>query len=54
MSKPGKLELYDLGKDIGETNNIAGEKPEVVDTLNKAWSEWNATLPPALVPGKKK
>lgn len=54
MSKPGKPELYDLGKDIGETNNIAGEKPEVVDALNKAWSDWNATLPPALVPGKKK
>jgi arylsulfatase A-like enzyme len=50
--KPGMPELYEMSKDIGEKNNVAGEKPEVVDTLNKAWDKWNATLPPAYVPPK--
>jgi arylsulfatase A-like enzyme len=50
--KPGMPELYEMSKDIGEKNNVAGEKPEIVDTLNKAWDKWNATLPPAYVTPK--
>ena len=50
--KPGMPELYEMSKDIGEKNSVAGEKPEIVDTLNKAWDKWNATLPPAYVPPK--
>jgi hypothetical protein len=45
-------ELYEMSKDIGEKNNVAGEKPEMVDKLNKAWDDWNTTLPPAFVPPK--
>lgn len=49
---PGKPELYELSQDIGEQKNVAGEKPEMVDELNKAWDIWNATLPPAYIPVK--
>ncbi len=51
-NKPGKPELYELGKDLAETNNVAGEQPERVEALNKAWDTWNDTLPPAYVPPK--
>jgi arylsulfatase A-like enzyme len=51
-NKPGKPELYELGKDLAETNNVAGEQPERVEALNKAWDAWNAALPPAYVPPK--
>jgi arylsulfatase A-like enzyme len=37
-------ELYDLAKDIGETKNLAGEKPDVVAKLKKAHESWNAEL----------
>jgi len=50
--KPNKPELYELSKDLAEQNNLAGEKPEMLDELNKAWDTWNATLPPAYVPPK--
>jgi len=30
---PGKTELYDLAHDPGETNNVAGENPEIVRDL---------------------
>ncbi len=35
-------QLYDLSTDIGETENLAAEKPELVAELSKAWDEWNA------------
>jgi len=50
--KPDKPELYELSKDPAEQNNLATEKPQMVDQLNKAWDDWNATLPPAFVPPK--
>ena len=31
-----KLELYDLENDVGETRDVAGEHPEVVDELTKS------------------
>ena len=31
----GKFELYDLGEDIGEQNNIAGKHPEILAELVK-------------------
>jgi arylsulfatase A-like enzyme len=33
-------ELYDLAKDIGESKNLAAEKPEVVKELVSAIAEW--------------
>ena len=51
-AKPREPELYNLSKDIGEKINIAREHPEMLDALNKAWDEWNATLPKAYVDPK--
>lgn len=43
----GKPELYDLKRDIGETQNLAGEKPELVAQFNEALTEWEKdTVPP--------
>ena len=33
-------ELYDLATDIGESKNLAAEKPEVVKELVSAIAEW--------------
>ena len=30
---PGKTELFDLSKDLGEQNNVAGQFPEIVTDL---------------------
>ncbi|MDZ4405355.1 sulfatase-like hydrolase/transferase [Prosthecobacter sp.] len=35
-------QLYDLSTDIGETKNLAVEKPELVAALSKAWEDWNS------------
>jgi len=35
-------QLYDLDADIGESKNLAAEKPELVAELSKAWDDWNA------------
>ena len=37
-------ELYDLSKDIGETNNLASERPDIVSALQKELDAWNAAL----------
>jgi hypothetical protein len=34
-------QLDDLSTDIGETKNLATEKPELVAELSKAWDNWN-------------
>ncbi|MDG2224603.1 MAG: sulfatase-like hydrolase/transferase [Rubripirellula sp.] len=39
-------ELYDLSKDRGETNNLAGEFPDQVERLTKVLLAWHNTLPP--------
>jgi arylsulfatase A-like enzyme len=31
----GKLELYDISKDIGEQNDVAGQNPQVVARIGK-------------------
>lgn len=57
----GEPELYDLSKDIGEQNNLAGSHSEKVASLLKAYEPWNAGLvqplfqsPRAGKKGKKK
>jgi arylsulfatase A-like enzyme len=35
-------QLYDLAKDIGETNDLASGHPQIVDGLSAAWDAWNA------------
>lgn len=45
----GKLELYDLAKDIGEKNNLAAEMPERAARLQRKLARWrrsvNAKMP---------
>lgn len=39
-------ELYDLARDPGETRDLAGEKPELTQSLHAQWKIWNEPLPP--------
>jgi hypothetical protein len=39
-------ELYNLDKDIGESNNLAASEPDKVKELAAAWDKWNAELVP--------
>lgn len=36
--------LYDLRRDIGETNDLAAAQPEKLRELQTRWNKWNATL----------
>jgi arylsulfatase len=36
----GVWELYDLQEDPGETRNIAGDMPDVLDRMIDAWNEY--------------
>jgi len=47
--KSGRVEweLYDLESDIGERNNLAEVRPEVVGKLAARWEEWNREMVPA-------
>jgi len=39
-----RLELYDLSKDVSESNNIAAQYPEKVNELKRIWDEWDEQL----------
>ncbi len=41
------VELYDIAGDVGEKEDLSGEKPEVVAALRGTIEEWNGTLPEA-------
>ncbi len=47
-------QLYDLSKDVGETNNLAAAQPQLVARLTKAVMDWNKTLPPVPAPSQPK
>lgn len=34
-------QLYNLDNDVGESRNLAAEKPQMVAELSKAWDQWN-------------
>lgn len=34
-------ELFDFAADIGEERNLAGQKPEKLQELQKLWTAWN-------------
>jgi arylsulfatase A-like enzyme len=38
------LRLYDLSRDIGETNDLASAEPEKAKELKGLWDAWSATL----------
>jgi arylsulfatase A-like enzyme len=44
-------QLFDLDSDIGETKNLAAEKPELLAELSKAWDGWNVKNIAPLWPG---
>jgi uncharacterized sulfatase len=45
-----KPQLYDLSKDIGETNNLAAKEPQITQRLKKMVLGWRASLPVHKVP----
>ncbi len=51
MEKPY---LYNLAKDIGEQNDLANERPDIVAELMAAHKDWLARCYPAPVPHQKK
>jgi arylsulfatase A-like enzyme len=45
-----KLQLFNLAEDIGETRDLASERPELVQRLHKKWQDWSEKLPPRANP----
>jgi len=43
-AKTSRPQLFDLSADIGEAKNLAWEKPDTVEQLQKRLNEWNSTL----------
>jgi arylsulfatase len=43
-AKDKEWELYDLSKDENETNDLAKEMPEKLESLKKKWKEWNESV----------
>ena len=54
MLSRGKVELYNLKDDIGESTNVAAAHPERVQSMRARWIEWNQGNAPDLwqVPNK--
>ncbi len=44
-----RVELYDISADPGEQNNVAGQRPEVVEALAEKVLAWEKTLPPGMI-----
>lgn len=44
-----RVELYHIPDDPGEQNNLAGQRPEVVEKLAEKSLAWEKTLPPGIV-----
>ena len=38
--------LYDLSRDASETENLAGQQPEVVARLSRQLPAWHQSMPP--------
>jgi arylsulfatase A-like enzyme len=49
----GSPELYDLSKDIGESNDLAASQPEKVRELKSLWDAWNAEQAPSSAPQER-
>jgi arylsulfatase A-like enzyme len=47
----GESSLFDLGADLGESNDLAASKPETVEQLAELFETWNAENKPAIFPG---
>jgi arylsulfatase A-like enzyme len=44
LSDLSEAGLYNLSEDIGETRNLAAQRPEKVKELGAAWQQWNRGL----------
>jgi arylsulfatase A-like enzyme len=44
----GRLELYDLGKDLGETNNLAASEPQKAKELHEQLKAWRTEIGAAM------
>lgn len=44
----GSVELYDLGADLGETEDLAPEQPEVAEALRRRLAAWRAEVDAAM------
>lgn len=42
--KDGKIWLYNIAGDREENNNLADEKPEIVEQLESMFEEWNMEM----------
>lgn len=42
--------LYDLSQDLGETNDLSAQRPEIVRELRAAWQGWSNDMKPAAWP----
>jgi arylsulfatase A-like enzyme len=52
MNSDTPPQLFDIQSDYAEQHNVAGEHPEVVSALKKAWATWDAQLPAVPTPTK--
>lgn len=50
----GSPELHHLPSDIGETNDIVGEKPGLAESLRKQWTDWDKANVPCRIQAYKK
>ena len=44
VMKDGPPELFNLAHDIGETKDLAGEKPETVKELQSLYDKWDSQM----------
>ena len=49
-----KPRLYDLGTDVGESNDLAAKHRDLTKRLAKAWEDHFADMPPAVSQREKK
>jgi len=42
--KDGNVQLFNLKQDIGETRNLAHNRPEILKTLQAAYAEWDSQM----------
>ena len=40
-----RIELYDISKDVFESQNLSAQNPEIVKELMALWDEWKSELP---------
>ena len=53
FNREGSLELYDLEADISEQNNLAKQRPEIVQSLQKTYTDWKNQMAPQLTKAKR-